>query len=48
VVVEVHATWVGKGDRSGDRGRSGGNDAWGPPVRMREGGEMREPVQGMG
>jgi hypothetical protein len=41
-------TWAGKGDRSADRGRSGGDDTWGPPVRMREGGEMRAPVQGNG
>jgi hypothetical protein len=46
--LEPPLTWAGKGDRSADRGRSGGDDAWGPPVRMREGGEMRAPVQGNG
>jgi hypothetical protein len=39
--LEPPSTWAGKGDHSGDRGRSGGDDAWGPPIRMREGGEMR-------
>jgi hypothetical protein len=33
--LEPPLTWAGKGDRSADRGRSGGDDAWGPPVRMR-------------
>ena len=30
------------------RGKSGGNDTWGPPVRMREGGEMRALVREIG
>ena len=44
-------TWAGKRGsqiRSADRGRSGGDDAWGPPVGMREGGEMRALLQGVG
>jgi hypothetical protein len=40
--------WAGKGDRSGDRGRSRGDNAWGPSVRMRKGGGMRAPIQGDG
>jgi hypothetical protein len=39
--LEPPSTWAWKGDRNGDRWRSRGDDAWGPPVRMREGGEMR-------